>query len=128
MSYSVHVLSNMDIKDNYSLDSLKYNYDLMERTIKELREKQQLIMNHASEVAAMNSKVVITVSRSDYRPPVSYEVEVNRLFPDIQKKVWICNKKFSGSREDKAALKEYVKTLEVKYNVTCNIDYKKLKL
>lgn len=128
MSYSIHILNDMEIKDNYSLSSLKYNYELMERTIKELKEKQQLIMDQANKIAAMDSKVIISIYRRDYRSPVSYEVEVNRFYEADHKKVWICNKKFSGSREDKAALKQYVKEMELKYNTICQADYKKLKL
>lgn len=128
---NVYFPSKYEISDEYSLHTLKYNSDKIERTIKELQELQQIITNRAMTVALLNSSYKITILRSDRTPPVKYDVEVYQIFENDKyecKRVFHEHKFFGASREDKEALKQYVAAMENKYNVKCKADYKKLKL
>lgn len=131
MSYSFYYPSAAEIKENFRVDSLKYDSDRITKEIEELKKVQKLIMDQANRVMQLDSKVVIHILRHSYPgDKVTYDVETNRVFivDGEEKRTYIGNKRFGASREEKAALKQYVKDMEAKYKTKCNADYKKLKL
>ena len=121
---NVYFPRKYEIEQNYNLKSLKHNSDRILETIEELKELLNVVYEQSQKVIYTDFKYIISVRRYDYRPPIHYEVEVNKVCGSI--KVYECSKKFSGS--EKKQCKAYIKEVEEKYNVKCDVDYRGLKL